>query len=126
MLLQFLRGSDQRINIVANHLRHHRPAGGIMRDRLQYLRIEPGLGEDAEVFREIKIGISVAADKPHERQIRDILHRRQRQDWLWTTEEVLEFCPGAHAAPASPALDAPSGQGRVAALSTAKPCPSSL
>ena len=80
MLLQFARGADEGGDVVADHLRDDRPAGRILRDGGEDLRIESRLGQDPEIFGEINVGVSVAADQAHERQVRDILHRREGED----------------------------------------------
>ena len=72
-----------------------RPVGFSVIDA-RMCRIEPRVGQDAEVFREIKVRVPVAADQPHERQIRHVLHRREREDRVRLREEVLEFEPRVH------------------------------
>ena len=96
MLFQFARGADERGDVVADHLRDHRAAGRVLRDRGEDVAVEPRIGQDAEVFREIDVGISVAADQPHERQVGDVLHRGEREDRLGLREEVLECFARAH------------------------------
>ena len=82
MLLQLARGADERRDVVADHLRDDRPAGRVLRDGAQDLRIQPRLRQDAEIFGEINVRVPVAADQAHEAQVRHILHRREREDGL--------------------------------------------
>jgi hypothetical protein len=96
VLLQLARGADERRDVVADHLRDDRAARRILRDGGEDLRIESRFGQDPEVFGEIKVRVAVAADQAHEAQVRDILHRREREDGSVAAQQVLEFDWGVH------------------------------
>ena len=66
-----------------------RTAGGILRERGEDLRVEPRVGQDPEVFGKVKVGVPVAADQAHEAQVRNVLHRREREDRLVAAQQVL-------------------------------------
>ena len=80
MLLQFARRADQGGHVVADHLRHHRPAGGILQDGIENPAFEPGIVMDAKVFRPINVGPAVGGDDPPKRQIGHVLHRSQGKE----------------------------------------------
>ena len=86
MLLQLARGADEGRDVVTDHLRDDRAARRILRDGGEDLRIEPRIGQDPEVFGEINVRVSVAANQAHEAQIRNILHRREREERLVAAE----------------------------------------
>lgn len=91
MLLQLACGTDQRRDVVADHLRDDRATGRVLRDGGENLRIEARGGQDAEIFGEVNVSVSVAADQAHERQVRDVLHRREREDGILAAQQILEF-----------------------------------
>ena len=82
MLLQFFRGADQGRHIIADHLRHHRPAGRILGNRLQYVAFQPRLGVHPKVFRPIHVRTAVTRHQAPERQVSHVLHRRKRKNRL--------------------------------------------
>src|SRR3954471_24086773 len=90
MLLQFARGADERGDVVADHLRDHGAAGRVLGYGAEDVRIEPGLRQDAEVFGEIKISVTVTGDQAHETQVGDVLHRREGEDGRVALEQVLK------------------------------------
>jgi len=90
MLLQFARSANERGDVVADHLRDYRPAGRVLRDGAENVRIEPRIGQDPEVFGEVKIGVAVTGDQPHEAQVGNVLHRREREDGRVALEQGLE------------------------------------
>ena len=82
MLLQFFGRADQGRHVIADHLRHHRAAGRILGDRLQYPAVQPRLGVDPEIFRPIHVRPAVTRHQAPERQVSHVLHRRKREDRL--------------------------------------------
>jgi WG containing repeat len=96
-LLEFLRGADEGRNVVADHLRDDRLAGGILGDGFDDPFLEVRHGMDAEIFRVIDIRAAVLGHQPPERQVGDVLHRREREDGLRGVEQLLELGRVAHA-----------------------------
>ncbi len=62
ILLQLARGAHQRGDVVADHLRDHRPAGRVLGDRLEDVLVQPRSGVDPEVLRDIDIRPAVGGD----------------------------------------------------------------
>ena len=60
VLLQFLRGADERGDVVADHLRDDGPAGGILGDGIEDPFFQVRGGVDAEIFGVINIRAAVA------------------------------------------------------------------
>ena len=52
VLLQLARRAHQRGNVVADHLRDDRPAGGVLGDGLEDVLVQPRSGIDPEVLRD--------------------------------------------------------------------------
>lgn len=96
MLLQLARSAHKGRDVVADHLRDERAAGGVLRDGGEDLRIESRVGQNPEVFGEVKVRVSVAADQAHEREVRDILHQREGEDGIVAPQQVLEFDSCVH------------------------------
>src|SRR5207247_1346808 len=84
--LQFLRRPDQCGDIVADQLRYRWTARRIFRDRAQDWLLQVRSRMHPEIFREINIRPAVPAHQTPERQIRHILHRRQRQQRPWPSQ----------------------------------------
>ena len=76
---QLGHGFQQAGNVLADDLGEDRPAGVVLVDRAQDMALRAGLRVDPEEFREEVVGRPVAGDHPHEGQVGDVLHRRQRR-----------------------------------------------
>jgi len=66
--------------VVADELPDHGAARGILRDGAEDVLAQPRGLVDAEVLREINIRATVLRHHAHERQVGDILHRRECED----------------------------------------------
>ena len=77
ILLQLPGRAHQRGNVVADHLRDHRPAGGVLGHRPEDVLVQTRSGVDPEVLRDIDIRSAISGHQPQERQVGDALHRRQ-------------------------------------------------
>ncbi len=96
ILLQFLRGADERGDVVADHLRDDGPAGGILGDGFENPFFEVRGGVDAKIFGVINIRAAVRRHESPERQVGDVLHRREREDGFRAVEQLLELGVMAH------------------------------
>src|SRR5262249_2794511 len=59
ILLQLARGSHERGNVIANHLRGDRLAGRIFRDRFEDRSVEGRSGMDAEILGKVEVRTTV-------------------------------------------------------------------
>ena len=82
MLLQLSGGADQCGHVVPDHLRHHGAAGWIFGDRSQDKALQARLTVHAEIFGPVHVRTAVPGHQMPERQVRNVLHRRQRKDRL--------------------------------------------
>ena len=80
VLLQLPRGAHERRNVVADHLRDDRPAGGVAGDGVENPLLRRRRGVDAEVLGPVNVRAAVAVHELPERAVGHVLHRRQRQD----------------------------------------------
>ena len=91
MLLQFARATNERGNVIPDHLGNRGLTSGVGRDGLQNIRIEERVRIDSEILGEIKVR---SAEKRHElpkRKVRNILHRSKRQYWLRRVQQGCEL-----------------------------------
>ena len=90
VFFESLRHAGHRLEVVADDLRHRRTAGGIFHDRTQNRFLGHIVGRHAEILGEIQIRPAVARHQPPERPVRDVLHRRERQNRPRPAKEPAE------------------------------------
>ena len=90
ILLQLARGAHERRDVIPDHLRDDRVARGIRHDGFEDPLLQIRVGVNAEVFGEIQIRAAVAGHQPPEWKVRDLLHRREREDRGGAVEQSLK------------------------------------
>lgn len=89
--LQLGGGANEGGDVVADHLRDGGFAGGIFGDGFENPFFEMGHGVDAEIFGVIDVRTAVGRHEFPEREVGDILHRRERENGLRAGKELLEL-----------------------------------
>ena len=68
--------------MLADELGEDRPAGAVLGDGAENVLLRPRLGVHAEELGEEIIRRAIMSGDPHEGQVGDVLHRRERGDRL--------------------------------------------
>ena len=88
VMLQLPDRIDHMRRFGTDDLRKDRPAGAVFIDRAENVAIRPERVVNAEELGDKPIGSAASSANPHERKVRDALHRRQNQGGSIMRKEV--------------------------------------